>query len=188
VTRRNVSGFAAPADTRASPARLTRGMRRSPDLHDPYLDRLRGDLRPERRLRASGRMPGNCYRPATAASGCMNIRVSLAPRMRALAAAMAFAVVVRPCSAYRRLATSMLAVLRGCESTGLAIRCRSDGLAVSDLTTDWDRTESGRCAGGILSAKAHIRADLIRSRVPSAVVSRAPPVRLTESIRFPLHG
>jgi hypothetical protein len=31
-------------------------------------------------------------------------------------------------------------------------------------------------------------ADLIRSRVPSAVESRAPPVRLTGSMRLPLHG
>src|SRR5215471_9367436 len=70
---------------------------------------------------------------------------------------MAFAVVVRPCSAYRRLATSVLSVLRGCGPTGLAVRCRSDRLAVSDLTTDWDRTKSGRCAQGLVGEGAHSR-------------------------------
>src|SRR5262249_24973061 len=48
-------------------------------------------------------------------------------------------------------------VLRARGPTSLAIRCRSDRLAVSDLTTDWDRTKSGRCAQGLVGEGAHPR-------------------------------
>jgi hypothetical protein len=81
-----------------------------------------------RHLRATGVSTTGFVSCRLADLGCMFIHDGFAPETHYFAAAMAFAVVVRPCSAYRRLATSMLAVLRGCEPTGLSTRYRSDGL------------------------------------------------------------